>query len=70
MRRQRLADVHRSGYHQLRRRHVDSQENPALRRLLHAAFGHAQPFFEHSFRADLLTFRLLSPAAARRSPRR
>ncbi len=45
-RRQRLADVHRAGDDELRRRHVHGEENAALRRLLHAALAHAQALFD------------------------
>ena len=45
-RRQRLADMHRAGDHQLRRRHVHGEEDAALRRFLHAAFRHADMIFD------------------------
>ncbi len=40
-RRQRLADMHRAGDHELRRRDVHGEEDLALRRLLHAALAAA-----------------------------
>jgi hypothetical protein len=46
-RRQRLADMHRAGDDEARRRHIDGQENAPFRRVLHAAFAHAQPLVQH-----------------------
>ena len=46
-RRQRLADVHRAGDDEPRRRHVDGEKHPALRGLLHPALAAAQMRFEH-----------------------
>ena len=65
-RRQRLADMDRAGYDQPRRRHVDGEENSALRRFFHAAFGHAQALFEGLVAADLL--RLPAAFTSRCSP--
>ena len=53
-RRQRLADVHRAGDDELRRRHVHGEEDRALRRFLHAAFGHAQALVEQRRRSGSL----------------
>ncbi len=46
-RRQRLADMHRAGDDELRRRHVHGEEDLALRRLLHAALAAAEMLLEH-----------------------
>ncbi len=45
-RRQRLADMHRPGDHQLRRRHEHVEENAAFRRVRHAALAAAQARFQ------------------------
>ena len=45
-RRQRLADVHRAGDDEPRRRHVHGEEDLALRRLLHAALAAADVLLE------------------------
>ena len=45
-RRQRLADMHRAGDDEPRRRHVHGEEDLALRRLLHAALAAADVLFE------------------------
>ncbi len=52
-RRQRLADVHRAGDDELRRRHVHGEEHLAFRRLLDAALGRADMLFQHAFSGSL-----------------
>ena len=66
-RRQRLADMHGADDDELRRRHIDGEEDLALRRLFHAALAGAQMLGERRAQRILGRVGRLDEALLRRS---